>query len=519
MTRPPRSPSRLRLEPLEDRCLLDAAPFNTLPVVPVINPATKVHLQSILDGGLALGNRADIFSKVGDSITATPDFLTQMGAPSYNPANPVLVGTHTNLANTINYFRPVPVDGSGADSFDHVSWAAAGGWQSGSVFDPAFNRSAVQAGVALPGETPLGTELRLTRPAFALIMLGTNDTFAGIGPDLFRQRMAAIVALTEQHGVIPVLSTIPDMLYNGGAFEPLVLAYNQVIADVAADLDVPLWNYWLALQGLPLQGLDQYGIHPSTFPSGSGVIADVALSYGYNMRNYTAMLVLDKLLRVVAENGAPDLTPIPLSPAVVTLVTDLYGTLLHRAAAPAEVSGWGLPLEWGVASRQQVAQGIWDSAEHRAIEVVQYYQTYLHRTPGPGEVAGWVTDFLQGASEEQVQVGFLTSAEYEQEHAGAAAYVTALYQDVLGRAPDAGGLASAEQALQVGVSPGVVARTVLTSVERAQQVIMADYRAFLRRTPDPSEVQLWLPALLVGETLEGIGEGILGSVEYWTLPQ
>ncbi len=520
MPRPPKSPSRLHLEPLEDRCVPDAVPFSAEPVLPVIDAATKGHLQAVYQFGQALGNRPDAFARFGDSITASTGFLNDLCAPGYDPTSPAFGGAYTGLAPVVNFFRQTPVDDTGANSFTHVSWGAYPGWRTEDVLYPTWNVVIPgRSGTPLPGETPLQTELRLTRPAVALIMFGTNDNM--LDGDLvgFEARLALIARTALNEGVIPVLSTIPDNYLQGGALEPRVLEYNQVIADVAAALDVPLWNYWLGLQPLPNQGLTTDLIHPSYYAPGGEYFTAEGLHYGLNVRNLEALQVLEKLVRVVEQDGLADgqLPPPPPPAAVTAYVTGLYQTLLNRAPNTREVAAWGQELAAGALSRQQLAQGIWDSGEHRALEVAQYYQTYLHRSPGPGEMAGWVLDFLQGASEEQVQLGFLTSAEYEQDHAGAAAYVTALYQDVLGRAPDAGGLASAEQALGLGASLGAIASTFLTSGERAQQVIVADYRTFLGRTPDPSEVQQWLPALLVGGTLEGIGEDVLASDEYWKL--
>src|SRR5262249_22265939 len=60
-------------------------------------------------------------------------------------------------------------------------------------------------------------------------------------------------------------------------------------------------------------------------------------------------------------------------------------------------------------TRQQVAEGFWESAEHRGLQVDQCYATYLHRAPDAPGRAGWVGAPLGGLSEDEVARGFLTS--------------------------------------------------------------------------------------------------------------
>jgi len=271
------------LELLEDRRVPSGVSFLTASIIPVIDSSMLAHLTAIHEEGLRLGNQDSAFSKVGDSITASGSFLTELGSSAYDLGDPALLGGHAELAPTIAYYRSVSVDSSGNSSFDHTSLAAAGGWMSQTLL------------TGFPGGSPLTRELAATRPAIALIMIGTNDAIAGTDPALFRFNLTLIADTALSMGVIPVLSTIPDSTLLGGIFEPRVLALNQVIADVAAQLQVPLWNYWLATHPLPGEGVDALGVHPSQSPLGSGVFTDVGLLSGYNVRNFTGLEVLREL--------------------------------------------------------------------------------------------------------------------------------------------------------------------------------------------------------------------------------
>jgi hypothetical protein len=197
----------------------------------------------------------------------------------------------------------------GTNSFLRNSLAAHSGWTSAILLDPASS--------GVPGLTPLQAELVTNRPTFALIMIGTNDIFLSSLTG-FQDRLTTIVQQTTALGVIPVLSTLPDNAAIGGSFEPAVLATNQAIALVAATQDVPLWNYWAALQALPNLGLGSDGIHPTADPAGTGLFTTDGLQYGYNVRNLTAVQVLKKLLIDVEQNGTPDATPVIPTVATAT---------------------------------------------------------------------------------------------------------------------------------------------------------------------------------------------------------
>jgi hypothetical protein len=108
--------------------------------------------------------------------------------------------------------------------------------------------------------------------------------------------------------VIPVLSTIPPRI-DRAVMEARVRRFNEVVAQVGAEQQVPVWNYWLALQTPDIvnAGLYRDGIHLNSFRgTHPGNFSPEALRYGYNVRNLTALQVLDKLRRVVFEDGPAD---------------------------------------------------------------------------------------------------------------------------------------------------------------------------------------------------------------------
>jgi hypothetical protein len=166
--------------------------------------------------------------------------------------------------------------------------------------------------------------------------------------------------------------------------------------------------------------------------------------------------------------------------------------------------------------RQTFVFDVWRSPEHRGIEVDQFYQTYLGRASDPAGRAGWINAFLSGSSEEDVIRGFVTSSEYQGEHASDQDFVTGLYNDILGRTPDAGGLAGYVQALQAGASRQAVAQAFLTSAEAHRRVVDEYYSLFLNRPPDTVGEQGWINVLQSGQgNYESVGEAFLASGEYF----
>ena len=139
-------------------------------------------------------------------------------------------------------------------------------------------------------------------------------------------------------------------------------------------------------------------------------------------------------------------TPGPLS-GNQFFVLGLYRDLLQRSGIGDEgVNGWAAQLDAGTLSRTDVVWGVFNSAEHRGLQVDGFYQTYLGRQADAAGRAGWV-DYLQhGGTEEQVTALFLGGAEYQAKFADDRAFVNSLYNVLLNR--PAGPFLGAGQTLQ-----------------------------------------------------------------------
>jgi Tol biopolymer transport system component len=132
-------------------------------------------------------------------------------------------------------------------------------------------------------------------------------------------------------------------------------------------------------------------------------------------------------------------------------VTQLYRNVLDREPDAGGLAANVNALNAGALTRTQIVTGFSESAEFTAgtsptLHAGQVYRLYgatLARAPDAGGFEGWTDQMGGGRGLVDIAAGFVNSAEFQarygnQDNAG---FVTLLYQNVLGRAPDAGGLA------------------------------------------------------------------------------
>ena len=294
--------------------------WKDLPAVPErISP----RVIEIYRRGLAMGNNPNAFSKIGDCNSTVPYFLADydLGPDIYN------LGEYATLQPTIDYF---------SGSYGRKSLAAKIGLSTAGVLASLWS-DWKQCG---SNETPLDCEYRIHRPSFAIISLGTNEAY-DIKKDQapFEPRLRRIIEHSIDQGVVPILSTKADN-DEGDHY------INQVTARLALEYDLPLWNYWKAVQPLPQHGM-RSADHLTFAPTKS--FTDFSkpeyLDYGMQMRNLTALQVLDVIRREVAQtalNGTPTAEPTAVLPASLApdgrMVSTMDGmSLIHIPAGTFEM--------------------------------------------------------------------------------------------------------------------------------------------------------------------------------------
>lgn len=109
-----------------------------------------------------------------------------------------------------------------------------------------------------------------------------------------------------------------------------------------------------------------------------------------------------------------------------------------------------------------------------------------------------------------------TSSSACSSYTGNAAFVCAVYEDILFRAPDSGGLDSWTSQLASGTTRTQVAYGIVDSTESLTDYIDGDYLFFLGRQADPGGLDTWLAAFRAGASVEQVDAGVIGSAEFFS---
>jgi hypothetical protein len=129
---------------------------------------------------------------------------------------------------------------------------------------------------------------------------------------------------------------------------------------------------------------------------------------------------------------------------------------------------------------------------------------------------GWVGQLEAGMSPEAVEASLVASPEYFQAHGNTlTTWLGGLYQDLLGRTPDAAGFNAVLGQAGTRTITFQIALGFTTSAERESLVIGQDYAAFLGRAPDAAGQSAWLNALAQGANRLDVEAGIIASDEYF----
>lgn len=233
-------------------------------------PQVSQTAREIYQRGQETDNNPRAFSKIGDGEISTEWFFTafDLGEPYYD------LGPHQGLVPVIEYFQ---------GSFGRIGMAARRGFNAQKILDPSQSDPAV----CDTAESPLTCELRLHRPAFAILSLGTNQVWQ---PEEFEAGMRQILDILVTQNVVPILSTKGDNLEGDHRI-------NHTIACLAQEYDLPLWNFWAAIQTLP-----DHGLQPDLEHLTYGIMDfddATAMQSAWTVRNLTALMALDAVWRGV----------------------------------------------------------------------------------------------------------------------------------------------------------------------------------------------------------------------------
>jgi hypothetical protein len=199
----------------------------------------------------------------------------------------------------------------------------------------------------------------------------------------------------------------------------------------------------------------------------------------------------------------------------VDFVRNLYRDILNREAETEGLTGW---LDQIVAGRSnsQIVSDLWNSYEHRALEVDRYYQQFFNRAPDLAGRQFWINQMLGGMDESDVMVAFLATEEFQLKNSTNQAFLAAVYEDLFNRAPDTIGQEYWLDQLSSGqMTRQTVANNLVNTRERHIDLVFGYYDDFYSRAPDSAGVEFWVDQLernVLDDT--GVAEALLVTPEY-----
>jgi hypothetical protein len=203
--------------------------------IPVVPTAVSDRARFIYQRGLEMGRDPHKFSKVGDCQNVESYFL----AVFEQPEEYSLGEENAHLMETIEYYQ---------GSFARDSLAVKGGFNVAAIISPLR----ADPEKCPKNTSPLDCELDTWNPSIALVSL--EEWWEDRPAEDYANYMRLAVDDAISKGVLPILAT-------RAGNTPKVLALNAAIAQVAYENDIPLWNFWLAIQPLPDHGLSPDGFH------------------------------------------------------------------------------------------------------------------------------------------------------------------------------------------------------------------------------------------------------------------
>jgi|GEM_PF-2265640 len=199
----------------------------------------------------------------------------------------------------------------------------------------------------------------------------------------------------------------------------------------------------------------------------------------------------------------------------VDFVRNVYQDILQRDGETAGLTNWLNQIVAGTPN-SQIVSDLWNTFEHRAIQVDGYYQQFLNRAPDAGGRDFWINRMLDGLDESAVMAEFMGTVEYQLNNASNEAFLSAVYQDLFNRVPDANGQEFWLGELSSGrMTREMVADALVNTRERYIGLVFDYYDEYYGRLPDGEGVEFWVDQL-TRDLLDdrGVAEALLITPEY-----
>lgn len=193
---------------------------------PVMPNYISENLKLLYQQGIQNGNDPHAFSIFGDCQSLPDVFLGIYDHPlDYD------ISINSSIYETVANFQ---------GSFDRYSPSVKSGSTEGALLWPLWNDN--KEGYCNYNESPIDCELRVHKPSIVFIRVGTHYESRN------EEYLIRIIENLLDRKIVPVIVTKAD---NREKDERI----NETLVRLAAQYDLPVWNFWASVQPLDKQGV------------------------------------------------------------------------------------------------------------------------------------------------------------------------------------------------------------------------------------------------------------------------
>ncbi len=203
-----------------------------------------------------------------------------------------------------------------------------------------------------------------------------------------------------------------------------------------------------------------------------------------------------------------------------------YRDFLSRSADADGLNFWTDALVAGSTTRPAAIESFFNSAEFQGViaPIARLYFAYFLRIPDYAGLQFWINQYKNGMTLDAISQQFAASPEFTSTYGSLSnsQFVTLVYNNVLGRAPDAGGLSFWTGQLDTAarnrgqVMTGFSESAEYQSLSYSKVYVTMMYVGMLRRSPDTGGFNFWVNYLNTGNSGQALINGFLGAAEYHT---